>query len=155
MSEIAGQFTKMDFAPKVINRMTYLLSVHHEQPGENPRTTQATYQRHLEHEEECYTRRLTLGDEPQRIETGWLEEEKCGMVLVENLEGKHTVVNPTEEEAKELADKVILIQCNGIPFCEVPPGFTQPLMPVNLSIMSLQSLVLGTSISYRVTVIPK
>lgn len=92
---------------KAYDRLTVITNIHHEHRGESPRTIPVGYSRSLLEKEEPYQRRFNAKPEWAPVDLGWFDPAKVGCIVIENLEGKSALVNPTEEERAEIDAKVL------------------------------------------------
>jgi hypothetical protein len=92
---------------KDFDRLTVTQSVNHEHRGEPPKSVVVGYSRTLEYKEEPYQRRFSVPGTWTPIDLGWMPSDKVGCVVLENLEGRSHLVNPTDEERKEIEAKVL------------------------------------------------
>jgi hypothetical protein len=95
------------------NMLTVLHTVHHHLAGEQPRSVQLSYNKSLTVEQEVYSRGQLATEDWQSIDFGWFEPSEVGFIVVENLEGKHFQVNPTEHELEQLNKRVIELTHRG------------------------------------------
>jgi hypothetical protein len=93
--------------PREINRMTIVSMIHHERTGDQPTSTQLYFADLLDTDNETYARRVTVTPEWSLLDFGWLDDSDVGVVCVENLVGKQYLVNPTDEESRADAAKVL------------------------------------------------
>lgn len=92
---------------KDFDRLTVIMNIHHEHRGEPPRTISVGYSRMLNEKEEPYQRRFNASDQWLPIDLGWVAPEKVGCVVIENLEGRHRLVHPTDDERAAISGKVL------------------------------------------------
>ena len=71
---------------------------------------ESRYMRELDTHEQLYKRRMTVTNEWKPLDVGWIE--KAGLLVIHNEEGQHLTANPTEEEAKTIADSIVEISSN-------------------------------------------
>ena len=97
------------------DRLTVLTTVHFQQLSGQPFSVNCNfdYQASKEYFDGPYSRKVKITREYKPLEFGWWEPEDVGLILIENLEGQNLIVNPTQEEAKELADKVAVLSYEG------------------------------------------
>ena len=77
------------------NRLTCVLSLYHEQSGEEPEGVRSAFSSPLSVNAQSYTRRLSVQEEPVSFDMGWLQPEQAGYLLIENIsrgDGAPTVV---------------------------------------------------------------
>lgn len=85
-------------------RITVLETLYHQGVlGEKPTTVECQFERELESDEQPYQRRCKVGEDPQPLDVGWIEE--VGEIHIQNNEGRSLQVQPTEEEKAETAKK--------------------------------------------------
>ena len=92
--------------PDIKDRLTVVESVYHQPFGESPVEIPSRFSRNLKTREQVYSRRLTATEDWQSLECGWLGNA-VGMLVISNDEGKNQQANPTDEERKALAAKVL------------------------------------------------
>ncbi len=114
--------------------MVYLQSVE----GET-QCIESRYMRELDTQEQLYKRRTTVTNEWKPLDVGWIE--KPGLLVINNEEGKHLTVNPTEEEAKAIADRVVEISSNpeGCFRILIRPGESTRFEPSDVSKLQIRS----------------
>lgn len=114
------------------NRVTAVFNVHHEHDGEQPYSIGPVIsQIKLEVNEDVYTRRVTVRESWEELDLGHLPADQVGLVIVENLEGRFPANNPTEEERKEAAKKIIEVSTgdgNGGAFLCFPAPISLPFV---------------------------
>ena len=145
----------LDPQPQELSRLTVLLTVHHEQVGEQPQTFPLTYSDLLETTQESYSRRMRALEDWAPLDFGWIHPSEVGYIIIDNIEGRGLSVNPTPEEKALTASRIIeLAYVSSLDDCwEVPPRwwFCNPVKrPSDLRIRCQN----GTA-SYRITAIPK
>lgn len=113
MPQAPNKLPKVTPLPELHNydRVTIVVNIHHEHLGEAPVSLQSIHARLLEYMEEPYQRRLRANGEWQPVidDNCWVPGAKIGYVVVENLEGQVLTVQPTEEERRKSASKVLEI----------------------------------------------
>lgn len=120
------------------DRVTITQNMHHEHFGTPPVSIPPSiHSRMLEHVEEPYQRRLRAGKDWQPVvdDGCWIPANKIGYVTIENLEGKVQLVNPTEDERKKTASKILELSYtkNSKEADLVYPGATQIKVPADAS----------------------
>jgi hypothetical protein len=140
---------------KHYDRLTMVLQMHHEHYGDNPHSVEARAWRLLGSTEvESWSKRVTVKDEWMPLPLGWVEESEVGYIVLENLEGKATLVIPSQEEKDELAKRIVQIgHPDNVVNIEVHPGFPQQLLPTSASKLMVRCL--SQSASCRIHVFPK
>ena len=115
--------------------MVYLQSI----DGE-AQCVESRYMRELNTHEQLYKRKLTITNEWKPLDVGWCE--KPGLLVIHNEEGKHSTVNPTEEEAKAIADSIVEISPNPESCFSiyVRPGESSRFEPSDVSKLQIRSL---------------
>lgn len=135
------------------DRITLVLNLYHEHAGDETKERACQVWKELESKDiESYTRRVTAKPEWKPLDLGWVEPEDVGLILIENLAGKGTHVNPTEEEKEETKKQLLEI---GSESCSlvVSPGWPQFFNPRDVSGWKVRSL--HTEFKYRITIFPK
>ncbi len=114
--------------------MVYLQSIEGE-----AQCVESRYMRELDTHEQLYKRKLTVTNEWKPLDVGWIE--KAGLLVIHNEEGKHLTVNPTEEEAKAIADSIVEISSNpeGCFSILVRPGESTRFEPSDVSKLQIRS----------------
>lgn len=83
--------------------------VYHQVGAEQPTLLDLPgFTRRLKTDEQVYKRAMTVG-EWTPLDAGWFKDRQCGMLVLENLEGHFTQVQPTVEERAEAEAKVVLL----------------------------------------------
>lgn len=130
--------------------------IYHQLPGESPKVfsphpTQIT----LEGDEEAYERVLKVTQTLVPIlASSWVKE--ASLLLIENLEGKQNWLrNPTEEEKRELADKVVHVNLlNQKNLSSLSPGRSLRIdNPECLEELSLYSV--NGPVRCRIVIVPR
>ena len=91
------------------DQLTVVESVYHQPAGEPARQFTSRFSRPLEGDEQCYERRVTVGEEWMPIDCGWAGLP--AMLMLVN--GAQTVpgVNPTAEERAAVSEQVLEVGC--------------------------------------------
>lgn len=138
-------------------RMTCTMQVVHQVRGDEPGVVQASQSKLLEHAEQIYERRLTLGpDFMSLVDLGcWFDLEMAGTICLKNVEGQDKTSQPTKEQQAEIDKHVVEISAgDGGLVLLVPPGWTQPLFfPAGSA--ALRFRCLDGKAMCRITVFPK
>ena len=103
------------------NRLTCVLNLYHEQHGEQPTGMRLTFSESLSVNAERYQRRMRVTEQAIPLDLGWFKPDEVGLILVENLEGLHLQVHPSDEERADLELRVLEV---GEPDCScwfIPP----------------------------------
>lgn len=91
--------------PLIRPRITVVENVYHQLGNESPKQPVTTrFYRWLETDEQVYTRKLKVGEQWQKLDTGWLEE--VGLLIVANEAEKLQTIPSTQE--RELAAAKVL-----------------------------------------------
>lgn len=140
---------------KVNDRLTVIVNIHHEHRGEPPRTIPVGYSRKLSEKEEPYQRRFNAKPEWTPIDLGWFDPAKVGCVVIENLEGKAALVNPTEDEQAEIDAKVLEVSYSkNSKECDlIPPGAADIKWPADATKLCIRCQS-GTA-SCRISIVSK
>lgn len=81
--------------------------LYHQVAGEQPTMFDLPgFTRQLKSDEQVYHRKLTVGEDWQSIDVGWLHG-CCGMLILENLEGRFIQVQPTDNERSCVEARVV------------------------------------------------
>ena len=141
--------------PQELSRLTVLLTAHHEQAGEQPRTFPLTFSDLLETTQESYSRRMRATEEWTSLDFGWIHSSEVGYIIIDNIEGRGLSIQPTPEEKALTASRVIELAYVDSPqdYWPIPPRlffFGQVVRPSDLRIRCQN----GTA-SYRINAIPK
>lgn len=120
---------------KDFDRLTIVQNIHHEHRGESPRTIPVSHSCLLEEKEEPYQRRFTATEKWAPVDIGWFAPEKVGCIVIENLEGRSLLVNPTEAERNATLAKVLeLSYSKNSNECDlIPPGRADIKWPAKAS----------------------
>ena len=140
-------------ATSVKDRLNVVFNASHEHFGDQPFGINLIFSKFLESNEQVYTRRVEATEEWQPIDMGWMEDVGASMVVIENLEGKGLVVNPTKKQQEDINSRVLEVSYNqnSKESDEVPPtGFC-----VRFPSSPLYIRCRGGTAWYRVTCIPK
>lgn len=101
-------------------------SVYYRYSGAPACDSTSRFVRLITSDEQVYDRKLTIGEQWVKLDTGWLAD-KVGLLKIENLEGQGlwTRSNPTNEQLEELRQKIIEV---GI----IPPTETEDKKPMKV-----------------------
>ena len=77
-------------------------------PGKPALVVEHRFMRWLDSEEQAYQRSLVLTEEWKQLDFGWLEQNQIARLVIKNDEGRF-LTNPTEDEKKEMAERIILL----------------------------------------------
>jgi hypothetical protein len=95
---------------KDMSTITVVGNVYYQQGPEQPTSVESRYSFTVNTEEQPYQRiRLKVTEEWRPMESGWVQPQQCSLMLLQNLGGGPFSTNPTEEEAKEEAERVVEI----------------------------------------------
>lgn len=138
-----------------VSRMTMVWTLHHQSQGEEARSVGSAYDEVLRTGHEMYSRRCTASEEWTPLDFGWLPAEDVIAVVIENLEGRHLQVNPTEEERESMSMQVIEIRLDetSTNYVLVPPRHAVPLELARYDCVEVRCL--GPETRYRVTAVPR
>lgn len=102
--------------------LTVVDTVYHQPAGGSPVTVlgdACRFHRELISDEQVYERRRVIGQEWVQIDCGWVE--RCGMLVVRNLEGQFSVL-PTPEQREAVGRRVLELSFDGNTcHIQVPP----------------------------------
>lgn len=87
-------------------RLTVVETVFHQSPDEGATSSGGNFERELRGGDQVYARRLTVGPEWQKLDTGWLGG-RCSQIHISNEEGKRWDKVPTAEERGEAASRIV------------------------------------------------
>lgn len=93
------------------SRLTVVETIYHQDADGQPTAVEANYARWLASDEHPFQRRLKVGEEWQRLETGWLED--VSLLVLTNEEGKGLQTIPTDEERVALAARIVEVGTPG------------------------------------------
>lgn len=115
--------------PIVKDRITVVESLYYQPFGGNPSVIDCRYDRWLDCvDEQPYSRKSKVGEEWIPLDIGWITA--CGLLHIENNEGKFPFRIPTAEEKAESNAKVLEINYAGSERCLlVPPGESTRIIP--------------------------
>jgi hypothetical protein len=94
------------------DRLNLVLNISHEHFGDQPFGLNLVYSKMLDSYEQVYTRRVQIGKGWELVDLGWLEESGASLVVIENLEGKGLIVNPTPDQKETIESKVLEVAYN-------------------------------------------
>jgi len=137
------------------NRITMVLQFHHQCLGDKPTSVHSSGHVMLESTEEPNSKRFEVGEEWTPLKFGDLDPDKCGFFTVENLEGKHYIVNPTEAEKLATAERIIEVSmtADSSESNLVLPGWAMPFYPKSAKKVMIRCAKGKASV--RTTVFPK
>ena len=78
----------------------------HQQPHTPAFTVEARFTRFLDSDEQPYQRRLTLTEDWQKLDYGWLAPDRVAVLVIKNEEGRYLTI-PTQEEKDDMARRTI------------------------------------------------
>jgi hypothetical protein len=115
-------------------RLTVVEQLYHQDSAGNATPVTTTFCRHLQSDEQPYSRRITVGPTWQHIDHGWLDKQPIGMLVVAN-NGK-----PGDGSNVELG--VYVGFSNGTPMAQhvavILPGEALRLQPAYISDLRLR-----------------
>jgi len=116
--------------PAMGDRLTMVLRLYHESPGEEPISTHKAVDKFLEESEQPWVRRITVTEHSSQIDLGWFTKDNAGLVCLENTEGCQLSVNPTKEEAKQTSKKIVEVRLSqdDEEYLSIPPGWAFPIL---------------------------
>jgi hypothetical protein len=137
------------------DRMTMVMHLHHEHRGDKPTSVVGRASMLLEGDEEPHSKRYEVGEQWEPIKLGDHDASKVGFVTIDNLTGKHPVVNPTEEERLATAEAIIEVSysASSEESFWVMPGWVLVFHPSNVDKLSIRCRKGKANI--RTTVFPK
>lgn len=117
------------------SRITVVETVYHQTVPDQPTALESRFSRFLASDEQVYVRRLTVGEDWQRLDTGWLKV--ASLLLVSNDEGRGQQVQPTDQERADIAARVIEVAHGEyrsaiLPDWLIPPGESLRGCPASL-----------------------
>lgn len=92
---------------EVLDRIVVVESVYHQPFGAEASAVESRFTRRLKTVEQVYVRQSSVGEEWQPLDHGWIKE--CGMLVVQNNEGRALQVNLADDEREALSKKVLEI----------------------------------------------
>lgn len=119
-------------------RLTVVEQVVHQVPTDpgGPAVATSRFSRPLKTLEQTYKRRMTVGETPTPLDCGWLRDS-CGMLVVENAEGRFAQVYPTDEERAAVDARVVEVQFGAEAAILISPGEScrfQPIDPTRIAL---------------------
>lgn len=136
------QFSQQACAEANRARTGVVFCFYHQQPQQPTFTVEARYGHVVESEEQPYQRQLTLADQWQPLDCGWLDPLKINTLIIQNNEGRFAVV-PTEAEKKDVAQRIVEVgiqSSSGIILCwKVQPGRVMHVEPANAQLLFLRA----------------
>lgn len=96
------------------------------------------FTRHLESDEQSYTRRIRITHEWQPLDVGWCKECGVSQLILRNEEGRGLTQNPSEEEREAIKGRIIWLASNEngddlmTPFAELRPGESLRISPTSV-----------------------
>lgn len=149
------EVTPLPLRPPERDRLTMVLSLHHEQPGNDTHSVESRCWKLLDNpaDQERQTKRIKVDENWSALWLGDLEPDQVGYIVVENNEGRFLQVNPTDEERLDISKRVVEIGLAGVATLLVLPGFPQQLYPQHVEGIRLRCQH-GVA-KCRVTIFPK
>jgi hypothetical protein len=105
--------------PPKTARIVVIEQVYHQEHGQQPTLIDHSFVRMLDSDEQPYVRKITVGEQWERLDTGWVA--KVGMIVFTNDEGKNFHVNPTDAQKADVADRVVEVCFDAIRSSLVKP----------------------------------
>lgn len=95
--------------PEIVtnDRLTILVQIRHEHLGTDPLSIDSSQVFLTGNEEEPYTRRIKVTEKWTSLDYDWLNEIGVSIIILENLEGKHLLIQPTKEEKDAIKERVV------------------------------------------------
>jgi hypothetical protein len=125
------------------NHITVVEAIYYTAEGQQPTAVETRFTRRVTSDEQVWTRRIKIGAEWVRLDTGWLD--KPSLVVLSNEAGKGLQTYPSEGEKQNISGRIIEVgQEVGtqgmpgwyiVPFCLILPGEghrLHPILPVAL-----------------------
>jgi hypothetical protein len=136
------------------SQLTVVEQVYFQQVGDQPAQFGAQWSRRIATDEQPYQRRMKVGPEWKPIDRGWITN--CELLLIENNEGRFTQTNPSDEERKAAASKVVevgLLMPIGavMAFARIKPGESCRFQPCDLDFIMIRC---RQEASITITLIP-
>ncbi|MDB4786224.1 hypothetical protein OAG36_00670 [bacterium] len=135
------------------DRLTVVEQVIHQQFGEPASQFDSRYAIPCTTSDEVWDRKLMVGEEFQPLVSKhcWIEEP--GMVIITNLAGNFTQVQPTDEERLEEESKVLSICANDEQVFYIPAQANMRFWPPTLTRFNIRCI--NGETKYKITVFPK
>jgi hypothetical protein len=93
--------------PKANSRITVVEHITYSVKSGNPMVIPSRFGRNMLTEEQPYQRQLTIDGTWRKLELGWLDECRLGMVIIENNEGKRLQRIPSPAEVASINARII------------------------------------------------
>jgi hypothetical protein len=168
VSDSLVELTGVNPVPQFRDRMTVVEKIYHQPANGEAFCCETTFERTLNDEESVYSRKVKATEEWKPLDYGWITEnnQKVGMLVIRNDEGKNIQRLPSDEEKVELAGKILEIgclqaaqestgdrHCVFVPLFHILPGESMRGVPANQDIQ-VRSLKGSGQISYTVFAFP-
>lgn len=151
------------------HRLTVAGQVYHQVLDQNPQSVPIALTRNVKSDEQVYSRNIRVGDTWKPIDRGWftladpekgVEENKIGLIVIGNDEGRGFHVQPTEEERKLALSRVVLVGyfIEGVgtfPVLKIRPGECWPIDPFDFSALRLRCQPEGQSAKCKIYLYPE
>lgn len=113
---------------RVRDSISVVEAVYHQKLRQQPTSLESTFSRDLVSDGDPYQVTMVVTEEWQDVDVGWVE--RCGMMVLKNLEGLGLQVIPTEAEVAAIESRVVDIAFgDDRAAAHVPPRATSHLWP--------------------------
>lgn len=125
--------------PRTPARITVVENIYYHVRGESPMLVNSRYVRTMQTTEQAYgPRRVQVGEEWTRLDLGWVK--RCGMLHLENVEGRSFAVIPTPSQLQDLMmNGLVEIACSEdtptTPHFYLPPRESMRVVPISATAM--------------------
>ncbi len=97
------------------SRIVVVETVYHQQHGGQPTAVESRYAHNLTTDEQVYgPRKIVATEEWKPLDVGWVKS--ASLLILSNEEGKGLQVNPTEQQRKDMAARVVELSWDPRPF---------------------------------------
>lgn len=114
-------------------RMVVIEELVHQGGGHQPKSVPHSFGRFCESDEQPYQRIVTIGEQWQEVDFGWVES--CGMLSIVNITPQSSVVLSPEERTERDSKMVEVSVETGVPaFARIRVGESLRMEPIHKSI---------------------
>lgn len=92
-----------------MHRLTVVSQIYHQSDTDEPIGIDSRFVLLLKSDEQAFVRRMKASTDWKDIDFGWLNDIPVSLISIENTSGKKLQTNPTEDEKRDIARRVIAL----------------------------------------------
>lgn len=139
------------FKPAEDSRLTFLLNMYYQLPGDNPTQYQIAADRLSVSKDEIFSRKQTITSDWSNLDLGWFSPSDILGIVIYNRTGLTRAISPTQEERENDASAVVeMSNPSGV---IIPPKLFTTIWYKSFDFVNVRSLGAPASIQYML--VPK